>query len=307
MHDLIIVGAGPAGITAAVYAARRMMDVLVVSKNVGGQAALTAEIENYTGYQFISGHDLADRFREHIEKYGISLKEEEALSVTKSGEVFTVNTPKGSYQSGAVILALGGRPKTLDVPGESEYQNRGVTYCPICDGPLFVGKDVAVIGGGNSALSAAVQLMPIARKIFLITVNSDLAGDNVLIEKVKGSGVVEIITRTETKEFTGGKFLSGVRVLTGGKEERLLSVEGAFIEIGWTPAVIPIKSDEGTLKLTAFGEVMVSDRFETSIPGLYAAGDVSSTPERQIIVAAGQGCIASLSAFKYLSKKSNKV
>jgi alkyl hydroperoxide reductase subunit F len=303
LYDIIILGAGPAGITAAVYASRKRMSIRVISKNVGGQAALSASIENYTGYQFISGPDLARKLNDHIDSFGIAhLDNEEALSVEKAGDVFSVSTTKGNYQSKTVILALGGRPRLLKAPGEQEFKNKGITYCATCDGPLFADKNVAVIGGGNSALDAAIQLMEIASKIYVITVNDELRGDAVMLDKVKKSPKVEILANTETKEFIGDDFLRKIKVITNKTTGRIIDVEGAFIEIGWTPALIPVKS-EPELKITQWGEIAVNERCETSVPGIYAAGDVTNVPEKQIIVAAGQGCIAALSAFKYLSKK----
>jgi thioredoxin-disulfide reductase len=304
MYDLVIAGAGPAGITAAIYASRKMLKTLVVSKDIGGQAALSASIENYTGYQFIPGPELARRFHEHVNGFNIEhVDNTEVLSVEKKGDYFTVRTSKGDYESKTVILALGGRPRMLGVPGEREFRNRGVTSCATCDGPLFRDKDVAVIGGGNAALDAALQLMGIAGKVYLVTINDGMWGDPIMLEKVKSSPKVEIIVNAETLGFYGDVFLKQVRLLVDKSVERTLSVEGAFIEVGWTPALIPVVSDVGNLALNNRGEVVVNERCETNIPGLFAAGDVTSVPERQIIVAAGQGCISALSAFKYLSKK----
>lgn len=306
MYDMIVVGAGPAGITAAIYAARKMLKTLVISKNVGGQAAISGSIENYAGYQFIPGPDLANKFHEHLHRFNENIEHkenEEVISVEKMGDKFNVKTNKGEYTSRTVVLALGGKPRLLNVPGEKEFKNKGVTYCATCDGPLFAGKDVAVIGGGNSALDAAIQLMEIANKVYLITINDDLVGDSVMVEKVKNSKKVEVLKNTETKEFSGKNFLEKIRVVTNKKIERVIEVQGAFMEIGWTPALIPVKSQQQELKISQYNEIIVNERCETSIPGLFAAGDVTNVPEKQIIVAAGQGCIASLSAFKYLSKK----
>jgi len=303
LYDVVVIGAGPAGITAAVYASRKRMRLRVVSKDVGGQAALSASIENYTGYQFISGFDLAKKLHDHIDSFGIEhLEGEEALSVEKTGDVFTTATNKGSYQSRTVVLAIGGKPRLLNAPGEQEFKNKGITYCATCDAPLFAGKNVAVIGGGNSALDATIQLMKIASRIYLITLNNDLSGDEVMMDKVRTSPRVEILLNAETKEFLGDVFLQKIRVLTGKTTERILDVEGAFIEIGWTPALIPVKS-QPALNVTRWNEIIVNERCETGVPGLFAAGDITNVPEKQIIVAAGQGCIAALSAFKYLSQK----
>jgi len=303
MYDIIILGAGPAGMTAAVYAARKKLKTLVISKNTGGQAALSGSIENYTGYQLVSGIELSEKFHEHLHSFEVEHREqEEALSVEKVGEVFRVKTGKGGYSSKTVLFCLGGEPRPLKATGEEKFKNRGVTYCATCDAPLFAGKDVAVIGGGNSALDACLQLMEIAGKIYLITTNERMMGDPVMMEKVQKSGKVEILTNTQTREFIGDKFLTGLRVSSKEGSERLLNVEGAFIEIGWMPVSVPFKADV-ELKCNQYGEIVVNDRCETNMAGVFAAGDVTSVPEKQIIVAAGQGCIAALSAFKYLSKK----
>ena len=171
MHDLIIIGAGPAGITASVYAARKKMDPLVITKDIGGQAAWSGDIENYTGYQFITGPQLAQKFEEHMRQYNISLRENEGvLEVKKIKETVSVKTDKGSYEARTAIIASGKKSRELNVPGEKEFKNKGLTYCATCDGPLFAGKDVAVIGGGNSALDAALQLIKIASKVYIINI-----------------------------------------------------------------------------------------------------------------------------------------
>ena len=169
IYDLIIIGAGPAGITASVYAARKKLNFLVISLDIGGQAAWSGDIENYTGYQFITGPELAQKFQEHMLKYDTVLKEnEEVLGLKKSGKIFLVKTNKANYQSRSVIIASGKKSKELGVPGEREFKNRGLTYCATCDGPLFSNKIVAIIGGGNSALDAVLQLIKIASKVYIV-------------------------------------------------------------------------------------------------------------------------------------------
>ena len=226
--------------------------------------------------------------------------EYEVKCVGKDGDKFTVKTADAEYESRAIIIASGRRPRTLNVPGEREYRNRGVTYCATCDGPLFAGKDVAIVGGGNSALDAAMQMLPIAGKIYLIDNADHIIGDPVVLEKVKASPKVEILRKTEVREIFGERFVNGMRVYSKeSMEERTIPVEGVFVEIGSLPAWNP----ECNIKLNEKGEVVVNERCETNVEGVFSAGDVTSVPEKQIIVAAGQGCIACLSAFKYLSKK----
>lgn len=301
MYDLIIIGAGPAGITAAVYAARKKLNTLVITKNIGGQAALSGEVGNYTGYQFISGPELSKKFEEHLKSFNIDLQEGvETLSIEKTDN-FKIKTEKKEFESKTVIIATGRTPRMLNIPGEREFKNKGITYCATCDAPLFAGKDVAVIGGGNSALDAAIQLIKIAKKVYLININNSFQGDEIRLEKVRNSDKVEILNNTKTKEIIGNSFVKKIKVVKDS-EEKILDVEGVFIEIGSTPSLMPVKASDGELELNQYKEIVVNKHCETNIPGLFAAGDVTNIPEKQIIVAAGHGCIASLSAFEYLSK-----
>ena len=305
-YDVAIVGAGPAGITAAVYCARKKLKTLVISKDIGGQAALSSDIENYTGFQFITGTELAKKFRQHMESFDdIDVKlGVEVICIDIDGKYFDVNTSKEKFRAKTVILATGRKPKLLGVPGEAEFKNKGVTYCATCDGPLFSGRKVAVIGGGNSALDACLQLTLIAEKIYLININAELNGDEILKEKVMNSENIEVLNNTATVEITGTKFVDGLRILVDKENERKLEVAGVFIEIGSVP-VKEVGQCEG-VELNESNEVRVNSRCETNVSGLFAAGDVTDVPQKQIIVAAGQGCIASLSAFDYIMKNRYK-
>ena len=298
MKDLIIIGAGPAGITAAVYAARKKLDFSVVTMDVGGQAALSGDIENYTGYQFVTGPELAMKFREHLERFDFDLKEGMGVvKVEKDGSSFIVKISGGkSLSARTVIIASGKRPRMLNIPGETEFKNKGVTYCATCDGPLFVGKDVAVIGGGNSALDAVLQMKKISPKVYLINISDELSGDPVMREKVQAAENVEILNKTKTFEILGDKFVKAIKVETEGKV-RELPVKGIFVEIG----LIPNSDVIDFVKKNKYGEVLINCATETSIPGVFAAGDVTNVPEKQIIIAAGEGSKAALAAFKYLS------
>ncbi len=298
MYDLVILGAGPAGITAAVYAARKQINFSVVTKDIGGQAALSGDIENYTGYQFITGPELAVKFREHLEKYSFDLHEGiEATKIENDGAGFKIQTSDQKTFSGkTLIIASGKRPRMLGVPGETEFKNKGVTYCATCDGPLFAGKEVAVIGGGNSALDAALQMMKIANKVYLININEKLAGDAIMRKKVEVSDKVEILNKTKTLGFSGDKFLKGMDVEVAGKS-RKLNVEGVFVEIG----LVPNSDFIDCVKKNKRKEIIVNCGAMTSVPGVYAAGDVTDVPDKQIVIAAGDGAKASLAAFRYLS------
>jgi alkyl hydroperoxide reductase subunit F len=296
--DLIIIGAGPAGITAAVYAARKRLDFTVVSRDVGGQAAWSGEVGNYPSYQYISGADLVGKMREHLETFKFELKEGEGVTgIRLEEDGFKVVLQSGEeLMAKTIIVATGKRPRLLNVPGEAKYLRKGINFCATCDAPLFSGKDVAVIGGGNSALDAALQLVRIAKKVYVITAGTKFTGDAVMIDKLATAGNVEALHNARVLEFFGEQFLKGLRVAISGSERRL-EVEGAFIEIGLVPnsAGIDLAAKNG------IGEIVVNCAAETSIPGLFAAGDVTTVPEKQIIIAAGEGAKAALAAFRYLS------
>jgi alkyl hydroperoxide reductase subunit F len=296
--DLIIIGGGPAGITAAIYAPRKKMDFTVITRDIGGQAAWAGEIENYTGYQFLSGRELAAKFREHLEKFKFDLREGfEAIKVLKVADGFKVELNKGEGLSAkTIIIASGKKPRWLNVPGEAKFLRRGLTFCATCDGPLFAGKQVAVIGGGNSALDATMQMLKIASKVYLINHSANLTGDAVMQEKIKATSNVEILNNAKTLEILGDKFVSGIRIESGGRQTEL-AVQGVFVEIG----LIPNSEIIDFVEKNAQGEIVVNCAVETSVPGLFAAGDVTSVPEKQIIIAAGEGSKAALAAFKYLS------
>ncbi|MFH0855868.1 MAG: FAD-dependent oxidoreductase [Candidatus Omnitrophota bacterium] len=299
IYDLIIVGAGPAGITASVYAARKRMDFLVITGDIGGQTAWSGDIENYTGYQFVTGPELVRKFEEHMRSYDANVREAEGVTeIKKEQEIITLKTNKEKeYRAKSIIIATGKRSKELGVPGEKEFKNRGVSYCATCDGPLFNDKVVAVIGGGNSALDAALQLARIARQAYIINNTLELGGDKVMRQKLEKMSNVEILNDSNLLAISGDKMVSAVTVKNGGQERRL-SVEGIFVEIG----LIPNSDFANVLEKNSLGEIKINNRNETNIPGIFAAGDVTDVPGKQIIIAAGEGSKACLSAFRYLSR-----
>ena len=298
IYDLIIVGGGPAGITAAIYAARKKMDMAFITKDVGGQASWTADIENYSGFQFITGAELTAKFEEHIKKYGIKVNEgEELTGIKKSGGIIEIKTNKASYKAITVILATGKRAKELGVPGEKEFRNRGIAYCATCDGPLFAGKDVAVVGGGNSAMEAALQLIKIARHVYMVNIAEEFNADAVLVEKVKNSENVTIMHDARVTSIKGDKFVTGI-VVQSSQGEREIPLSGVFVEIG----LVPNTSFESDISRNEIGELGVNCVNETNISGIFAAGDVTNVPEKQIIIAAGEGAKAALRAFRYVAK-----
>lgn len=298
IYDLIIIGAGPAGITASVYAARKQLDFLVISLDVGGQTIWSGEIENYTGYQFISGPELALKFEDHLHKYGTLLKEnEEVLELKKPGSLIQIKTNKSDYQARSVIIASGKRSKELMVSGEKEFKNRGLTYCATCDGPLFANKVVAVIGGGNSALDAVLQLVKIAKHVYIINNTAGLSGDAVMRNKIEQASNVAILNNTLVTAVLGDKFVNRIKIKQQDQEKEL-QVEGVFVEIGLIPNADFAKGLNRNLK----NEIIVDARNQTNITGIFAAGDVTDVPEKQIIIAAGEGSKALLSVFHYLSR-----
>jgi alkyl hydroperoxide reductase subunit F len=299
MRDLVIIGAGPAGITAAVYAARKRLDFLVVSSDIGGQTAWSADVENYTGYQFITGLELVAKFEEHLKQFHVEVKEGESVTrVEKTARgSFLAHTAKASYEARAVIVASGRRPRWLDVKGEQALRNRGVSYCATCDGPLFADKEVAIVGGGNSALDAALQMMKIASKVYLVNLNPALGGDPIMREKVEASPKVTVLNGAVTREVLGEAFVRGLRVEHQGRI-RELGVQGVFVEIG----SVPNSDIVDFVDRNKSGEIIVDNLNRTSAPGVFAAGDVTDVPEKQIIVAAGEGAKSVLGVFHFLSR-----
>jgi NADH-dependent peroxiredoxin subunit F len=299
IYDLIIVGAGPAGITASVYAARKKMNFLVITDNVGGQAALSAHKEEYTGYQFITAAELVRKFREHVGQPAAAVEEGVTVkSVVAEGGSVKVYTDGGTYESRTAIIATGRVPKKLGAEGEDEFKYKGVTYCSTCDGPLFANRDVAVVGGGNSALYTVLQMEKIAKKVYLVHSGEKTSADPVMVEKARNSGKVSIYGGAAVEKIFGEKFVKGIRISRGGKSEDI-TVQGVFIEMGSVPAAGFI----GGAEKNAAGEIVVNNNSETSVPGIFAAGDVTSVPAKQIIVACGEGAKAALAAFKYISQK----
>ena len=299
LYDSIIIGAGPAGITASIYAARKGMDILVLTGDIGGQAAWSGDIENYSGYQFITGADLAKKFEEHLKEYKVQVNEGEKLKeIKKKDDAFSVITPKDTYYTKTVIIATGKRSKSLSVPGEDEFRNKGVAYCATCDAPLFKDKEVAVAGGGNSALEAALQLIAIAKHVYIVNITPELGGDQIIREKVTAASNVTVMNNSQIASIFGDKLVEGIEV-TSGDDKKKIAVQGVFVEIG----LIPNSDFKSDLKKNEYGEIIVDCEGQTSIPGVFAAGDVSSVKEKQIIIAAGDGAKAALAAYSYLAKR----
>lgn len=303
IYDLAIIGGGPAGMTAAVYAARKKINTLLISKDLGGQVLWTTEVENYMGYQYIEGRQLMSKFKEQVRHFPIDQEiGEEIQRLSKDEKFFAVLTRTGKkFRAKTVIIASGKRSRPLNVPGEKKLVGRGISYCSICDAPFFEGKEVAVIGGGNSAFEAALDLVKIVSRIYLIDIASSWRADSILVEQIeKEKKKVTFFPAHRIKEIEGKDKLEGITIQNlNRKETKHLSVQGLFIEIGLIPNSEFARS---LVQLNQIGEIVVDCSNHTSIPGLFAAGDVSSVPEKQIIIAAGEGAKATLIAHQYLMR-----
>jgi len=320
IYDLIIVGGSAAATAAGIYAARRNLNFKIITKDFGGEVATSGEIGNWPGINQTDGITLAQQFKDHLKFYhvepeeGIEVekitKQEDGLfCITSKPEAETMASdklpdgdpvaPKCNYLAKAVIITTGVHPRELNIPGEREFRNKGVSYCTVCDGPLFSGKVTAVIGGGNSALESGLMLADISTKVYVINKNSQFKGEQVLIDNLKAKQNVEIIYNAKTNEIFGEQFVSGLKYTDTNGQAQELKVDGIFVHIGMLPnsQMVP----EGTEK-NNFGEIVVNKNCETNIPGLYAAGDVTDVSFNQIVIAAGQGTIALLSAVNYLNR-----
>ncbi|MHB0913671.1 MAG: NAD(P)/FAD-dependent oxidoreductase [Armatimonadota bacterium] len=297
MRDLVIIGGGPAGTAASIYGARKRMDFVVVSPEVGGQAIWAPQVENYLGFQMISGADLVEKFEEHVKKYGVQVIRERAASIEQREKGFLTRLESGEeLSSRAVVVCTGRSARNLGVPGEEEFMGKGVAYCATCDAPLFAGEDVAVAGGGNAGLGAAEQLMKVANKVYVIEPASKLMGDGMLSDKVRSAPNVEILTGTSITAISGTKMVEGITV-RDSSGERKIPVTGVFVEIGSKPNSDFLPKE---VALNEVGEVEVDCMNRTSTPGLFAAGDVTNVPHKQILIAAGEGAKALLSAYEYV-------
>lgn len=299
MYDLIIIGAGPAGMTAAIYAARKQMNQLLISDETGGQALYANSIDNYPGFRLISGYDLARNFEKHMKDYDVEQVLDMAVSVEMNDQIFTVKVAEGaSYQSRTVILATGKAPKDLEVPGEKEYKGKGVAYCATCDAPMYSGEDVVVAGTGNAGLQAAIQLAKIARKVYVIDFVKNFFGDKMLIRNMTSFENIEVMLNTKIIEIRGSAMMDSVIVqdqTTG--EKHVIPATGIFVSIGSKPNTVFLPD---YIDKNEYGEVKVDCGNQTNLPGFFAAGDATNVPGKQIIIAAGEGAKALLSAYTYI-------
>ncbi len=304
VFDLLVVGGGPAGSAGAIYAARKGIRTGVVAERFGGQVLDTMGIENFISVKETEGPKLVAALEQHVKSYEVDVMNLQRASALVPGDVIEVKLESGaSLKAKSVVIATGARWRELNVPGEKEYRNKGVAYCPHCDGPLFKGKRVSVVGGGNSGVEAAIDLAGIVGHVTLLEFDAKLRADEVLQRKLRSLPNVTVITDAQTTEVTGdGSKVNGMRYTdrkTG--ESKSIELEGIFVQIGLLPNTDWLK---GTVALSSRGEIEVDAKGQTSVPGVFAAGDVTTVPYKQIIIAMGEGSKAALSAFDHLIRTS---
>jgi len=299
VYDILIVGAGPAAMSAAIYGIRKGLDIALIGDHVGGQITDTASIENWLGIPSISGEDITVQFRNHAERYALAERlNVKILSVERHSEGFAAKAADDKiYYSRSIVYCAGKEYRRLGVPGEQRFQGSGIAFCATCDAPLYLDKRVAVVGGGNSAFTAARDLLHYAREIHIINIQENFQADPVLIQAVTEATQVHLHPATYVKEFLGEDILSGIRLETADGSLIDLPVDGAFLEIGLEANTGPVRD---LLPLNEMGEIPVNKDQSTTVPGFFAAGDVTDEPEKQIVVAAGAGAKAALAAARYV-------
>jgi len=314
LYDVIIIGGGPAGVAAAVYTARKHLKTLLITESFGGQSIVSDDIQNWIGEPHISGFDLARKLEEHVRAYPemIDIKmpekagEVRAIKCSAKGRIcdFEVKTDQGNiYEGKTVILTAGARRRKLGIPGEERFNGKGVAYCSTCDSPLYAGKRVAVVGGGNAGLEAVQDLFPYAAEVYLVEYGEALKGDPVTQEEIKKNPKLkQIIFNAETLGVVGDRFVSGLRYKDRKtNEEKILPVEGVFVEIGSVPNSEMVK---GVVDLDKWGQVVIDSKHATtSHPGIFAAGDITDDPYKQNNISAGDATKAALGAYNYLLKR----
>lgn len=299
IYDVVVVGSGPAGVSAAIYAVRKGRSTLMVGEQIGGQIMTTAGIENYVGFASTTGPELSMKFMEHVENVGVEMKSYTKVNkLTKEDKRYVMELDNGEIiKSRTVIITAGSSPRELGVKGEKEFLSRGVVYCATCDGPFYTGLDVVVCGGGNTAIESAIDLSKIAKSVTIVH-RSEFRADTVLLNELKKLDNVKVHTQTQVLEVFGDTKVQGVKVFDKREEKEFdIKTDGVFVEIGHLPNT---KWLEGMIELNKIGEIVIDSACKTSDAGIFAAGDITNTPYKQIIIAAGEGAKAALSANAYL-------
>lgn len=302
IYDLIIIGGGPAGITAGIYAARKRLKTLLITKEWGGQVTKATEIQNWPGTKKISGTDLIKQMSEHLKEFEIEIKQgKEVIDLDKKGDIFTVRDNDQAYEAKTVIIATGKIPRTLNIPGEEEFKGRGVSFCATCDAPMFKDKAVAVVGGGNAGFMTAMDLIKYAKKIYILEFFPEMKGDPITKEKMEKTKKVEFILNVAVKEIKGKKFVESL-IYEDRKTSKdvELKLEGVFIAVGMMPKV---GFAQKLVELNKIGEIVIDKDNYTKTLGLFAAGDITDIKYEQIVIAAGEGAKAALAATEYLKNK----
>jgi len=299
VYDVLIIGAGPAGLTAAVYCARKMLKTMVLSENIGGQALESWAIENYMGYRMVTGEDLMKKFEEQIRSLDIRVELDHASAVSANNGLFDIKTVSDAvYRAKSIILTQGKRPRKLDVLGEERFIGRGISICSTCDGPLFKGKKVAVVGGGNSALQTAIEMSGIASSVTLI-VRSSIRADEAYTRALAEKPNITVHLTSRITALHGNQFLTGVTVQDSQGNEQEIDLDGVFVDIGWIPNTDFLG---GFVQLNELREIITDQNCHTNVPGVFAAGDVTSVKSKQIIIAAGEGAKAALEVYEYIMR-----
>ncbi|MCK5044439.1 FAD-dependent oxidoreductase [Candidatus Parcubacteria bacterium] len=303
IYDLIILGGGPAGITAGIYAARKKLNVLLLTSDFVGQTGKALHIENYPGFKNIAGNELMQKFVEHLRQFEIEIKEQEAVEITKTDKGFKVITKNNnSFEASAIVIASGRSPRMLNVEGEEKFIGKGVSYCPLCDATFFKDKRVIIVGGGNSGFGAAMELIKYAKKAFIFEFAPKVCADEVIQQQAIASGKIEVFLNVQLKEIKGNGKVESV-VYNNDAEKKLyeIPIEGVFVEIGSVPASNLVKE---FVDFSERGEVKVDSRTcQTRTPGIFAAGDITDIKYKQVIIAAAEGAKAALSAYEYLENE----
>jgi len=311
MYDLIIIGASAAGCSAAIYSARRGLNFKIITDGLGGEVALSGAVGNWPGIKNIQGFELAKNFVDHVRSYGVEIEEGyrvEKIEQQKNHHIITAKNATGAtktYETKTVIIATGIHPRRLGIPGEKEFDRKGVTYCTVCDGPLYKNKTTATVGAGNSALESAIMMSGIAKKVYLLSKYPNTPeknggfppGENILIDKVKQLSNVEIVYEATATEIIGDKKTTGLKYSDSTGAQHEIAVDGIMVHIGQIP-----NSDFAAVAKDKGQQIVIDAKCHTNIPGIFAAGDVTNIPFKQIAIASGQGVIAALAAIEYINR-----